>query len=263
VSLDALEVAEPIGRAAAARGLTIPVMLEIDTGLARVGVLPDETAAELALRLASLPGIVFQGVMTHEGQALPRSATLEELEREAFEACRRMAEVAQRIRDRGLECAVVSVGCTGTARFDARAPGVTEVRPGTYVFYDATQVEHGAATLDDVAVWIVATVVSRPSPDRAIVDSGSKVLSSDRINRPGAVSSVGYLVDRPDHHVVRVNEEHGVIATPPGSPLRIGDRVAIVPAHICTVINLADEVLVAEGARLVDRWSVAARGRVR
>ena len=95
------------------------------------------------------------------------------------------------------------------------------------------------------------------------MDSGSKVLSSDRINQKDAPPIVGRIVDRPDHHVVRVNEEHGVIATPPGSTLRIGDRVAIVPSHVCTAINLTDTVLVASQGAIVDEWRVAARGRVR
>jgi D-serine deaminase-like pyridoxal phosphate-dependent protein len=261
VSLDALEVAEPIGRAARARGVTIPVLLELNTGLDRVGVLPDEEAVELALRIASLPGIAFLGVMTHEGQALSRSATHEQLEREALAACAQVVSIADAIRARGLECTRVSVGATATARFDVRAPGVTDVRPGTYVFNDATQVAQGAATLDQVAIWVVATVVSVHT-DWIVVDAGSKSLSSDRLNRRDGPPIVGQLVDRPDYHVVRVSEEHGMISTPPDSPLRVGDRVAIVPSHACTVINLTDDVLVAEAGAIVDRWRVAARGRV-
>jgi D-serine deaminase-like pyridoxal phosphate-dependent protein len=122
---------------------------------------------------------------------------------------------------------------------------------------------HGASRLEDTAVWAVATVVSRPSADRAIIDAGSKVLSSDRINQKDAPPVMGCLVDRPDHQVVRVMEEHGIIATPPGSSLRIGDRVAIVPSHICTTINLADSVLVARDGAIVDEWRVVARGHVR
>jgi D-serine deaminase-like pyridoxal phosphate-dependent protein len=261
VSLDDLLTAAPIGRAAAERGLVIPILVEVNTGLDRVGVLPAD-AVDLALRIAEIPGLALEGVMTHEGQALPRSSTDEQLEDESFRAYATVVEIADAIRARGLPCPTVSVGSTATARFGARAQGVTEVRPGTYVFYDGTMVAQGAATLEDVAVWAIATVVSRPAPDRAIVDAGSKVLSSDRINRKDAPLIVGQLVDRPDHQVVRVNEEHGVIATPPGSTLRIGDRVAIVPSHICTAINLTDEVLVAEDGRIVDRWRVAARGRV-
>lgn len=262
ISLDDLAVAEPIARAAHARGITLPVLLEINTGMDRVGVTPDR-AVETARRLADLPGLEIRGVKTHEGQALSRSASIAETEREAYAACALMVATAEAIRADGIPCPEVSLGCTGTARFDVRAPGVTEVRPGTYVFYDATQVAHGQATFADVAAWVVATVVSRPDDQRAVIDAGSKVLSSDRLNQKDAPVMMGRLIDRPDHHVVRVNEEHGVIATPPGSTLRIGDRVAIVPSHICPVINLTDEVLVADDGVLVDTWRVAARGRVR
>ncbi len=262
ISLDDLAVAEPIARAARARGMTLPVLLEINTGMDRVGVTPDRAVAT-ARRLADLPGLRIRGVKTHEGQALSRSANTADTEREAYAACALMVATAEAIRADGIPCPEVSLGCTGTARFDVRAPGVTEVRPGTYVFYDATQVAHGQATFADVAAWVVATVVSRPDDQRAVIDAGSKVLSSDRLNQKDAPVMMGRLIDRPDHHVVRVNEEHGVIATPPGSTLRIGDRVAVVPSHICPVINLTDEVLVADDGALVDTWRVAARGRVR
>ncbi|MFO1540041.1 MAG: alanine racemase [Chloroflexota bacterium] len=262
ISLDDLAVAEPIARAAHARGMTLPVLLEINTGMDRVGVTPDRAVAT-ARRLADLPGLQIRGVKTHEGQALSRSATIADTERAAYAACALMVATAEAIRADGIPCPEVSLGCTGTARFDVRAPGVTEVRPGTYVFYDATQVAHGQATFADVAAWVVATVVSRPDDQRAVIDAGSKVLSSDRLNQKDAPVMMGRLIDRPDHHVVRVNEEHGVIATPPGSTLRIGDRVAVVPSHICPVINLTDEVLVAYDGVLVDTWRVAARGRVR
>lgn len=261
-SLDDIAVAAPIGRAAAARGMVIDVMLEINTGLDRTGVLPEDAVA-LAQRVAEVPGLRIKGIMTHEGQALPRSADEETLARETADACARMVAVAESIRAAGIPCAEVSLGTTATARFDAQAPGVTEIRPGTYIFYDATMASHHAARLQDTAVWVVATVVSRPSADRAVVDAGSKVLSSDRINQKDAPSMVGRIVDRPDHHVTRVMEEHGIIALPPGSDLRIGDRVAIVPSHICAAINLADSVLVAQGGAIVDEWRVAARGKVR
>jgi D-serine deaminase-like pyridoxal phosphate-dependent protein len=205
----------------------------------------------------------IKGVFTHEGQALPRSADEPTLAAETAAACAMMVETGEAIRAAGIPCEEISVGTTPTARFDALAPGVTEIRPGTYVFNDCSMVAHGGATWEDTAVWAVATVVSRPSPDRAIVDAGSKVLSSDRINQKDAPIAMGRIVDRPDHLVVRVMEEHGIIATPPGSDLQLGDRVAIVPSHICTAINLADSVLVARDGAIVDEWRVAARGRVR
>jgi D-serine deaminase-like pyridoxal phosphate-dependent protein len=261
VSLDALDVAQPLGRAARERGMTLPVLLEVDTGLQRVGVPADEAAATMALRIASTPGLTFKGVMTHQGHAYA-AASVAELESMNEAACRALVDVAASIRRRGLECPVVSVGSSATARFDVLAEGITEVRPGTYVFNDATQVAHGASTWEQVAVWVVATVVSRPGPDRAVVDSGSKVLSADLPHHGGAAATYGRLMGTRDQVITQVSEEHGVVSTPPGSDLRIGDRVAIVPNHICPVVNLADEVFVAEDGRIAERWLVAARGKV-
>lgn len=259
-SLDDLAVAEPLGRAASERGLVLPVILEIDTGQHRTGVLPD-AAAEVAERIAAIAGLRFKGVMTHQGQSYA-ATNVEELAGFDDDACRKMVSVAESIRATGVECPVVSVGSTATSRFDTLADGITEIRPGMYVFNDASVVAHGHATWEQTAVWAVATVVSRPGLDRAVVDAGSKVLSSDPPHIGGVEPSFGRLMGRLDHVVVRVSEEHGVVATPPGSTLRIGDRVAIVPNHICPVINLTDEVIVAEDGRIVDRWPVAARGKV-
>jgi len=258
VSLDSMEVAEPIARAARAAGVPMALRLELDTGLRRVGVEPDDAGVELALRLADLPGIVFEGVMTHEGQLL-QSRDRASLERGTAAMAASVVSFAERLRARGLACPVVSVGSTATALPGMRAPGITEVRPGTYVFNDATQVAHGVAP-DDVATLVAATVVSRPAADRAVIDAGSKTLSSDRLGVPDAPVTFGALVGRPGHVLVRLTEEHGVLGIPEASDLRVGDRVAILPNHICSVINLADELLVVEDGRIVERWPVAARG---
>lgn len=259
ISLDSLAVAEPIARAASAAGVPIALRLELDTGLRRVGVEPNGEAEELALRLADLPGTTFEGVMTHEGQILGQSHDRAELERHTATMAASMVAFAERLRSRGLACPIVSVGCTATALPGMRAPGITEVRPGTYVFNDATQVAHGAAP-DDVAALVAATVISRPAADRAVIDAGSKTLSSDRLGVPDAPVVFGALVGRSGHVLVRLTEEHGVLRLPETSDLRVGDRVAVMPNHICAVVNLADELVVVDGARVVDRWPVAARG---
>jgi D-serine deaminase-like pyridoxal phosphate-dependent protein len=154
---------------------------------------------------------------------------------------------------------VVSLGSTPTARFAAREPGVTEIRPGTYVFQDRTQVAHKAATESDLAAFVLATVVSRPAPDRAVVDAGTKVLSSDRLNAPGAPVDFGAVYET-GWPLVRASEEHGVVAIPTDAPINIGDQVRIVPNHVCPVINLFDEAIIVSQDREIDRWRVAARG---
>ena len=166
------------------------------------------------------------------------------------------------IRSRGHAAPVVSVGSAGTFRFAIRCPGVTEVRPGTYVFNDRSQIAQGAATDADLAAVIAATVVARPAPDRIVVDAGTKVLTSDRMLVSDPPATFGRVLGHDDWNLVRLSEEHGVLEIPASADVRIGDRVAIVPNHVCPTINLASAVTVVEGGRVAGRWPVAARGMV-
>ena len=261
VSLDSATVAEGISRAMVDHGTSCRLLVEVDTGLHRIGVQPSEALA-LARVIARLPAVELVGVLTHEGHIYTAAGDVAEMERMTREACRTVLDVAGQIRAAGLAAPVVSVGSSGTARFGMAVPGITEVRPGTYVFNDLTQVELGAARESDIAACVVATVVSRPAADRAVIDAGTKTLSSDQRIVRTTERSFGRLAAWPDTWIVRASEEHGVLGLPADSPLKIGDRVAVLPNHICSVINLHDEVLVAEEGRIIDRWAIAARGRL-
>src|SRR5262249_30495082 len=140
-----------------------------------------------------------------------------------------------------------------------RAPGVTECRPGNYVYHDASQVALGTCTPNDCAMTIAATVVSVPAADRAVVDAGSKTLSSDPL-RPRA-SGHGLILGT-SSRLDRLSEEHGVVAVAPGDRFRVGQRVAILPNHACVVSNLHDRVHAVRGGAVEAEWRVAARGRV-
>jgi len=262
VTLDADEVAAGISRVAAARGLTIRALVELDTGMHRLGLEPGAEAADFAERVAALPGLELAGVFTHEGHVYTRARDDAERERLTGEACAAAVETAQEIRRRGHAAPVVSVGSAGTFRFAIRCPGVTEVRPGTYVFNDRSQIAQGAATDADLAAVIVATVVARPKPDRIVVDAGTKVLTSDRMLVPDPPATFGRVLGHDDWDLVRLSEEHGVLEIPASAGVRIGDRLAIVPNHVCPTINLANAVTVVEGGRVTGRWPVAARGMV-
>jgi D-serine deaminase-like pyridoxal phosphate-dependent protein len=261
VTIDSEEVALGLSRTAGDRGLTFRALLELDTGMHRLGVLPDQ-AVELAERVASLDGIELAGVFAHEGHVYTQAHDDAERERLTLDSCRAAVETAARIRSRGIPASVVSVGSAGTFRFAIRCPGVTEVRPGTYVFNDRSQIAQGACGPGDLAALAVATVVARPAPDRAVVDAGSKVLTSDRMLVPDPPASFGAIWGHDDWDVVRLSEEHGVVSVPPDAEVRIGERVAIVPNHVCPAINLANAVTVVEGGRVSGRWPVAARGLV-
>lgn len=263
LTVDSIEVAAGLSDLARAKGLALPVLIELDTGMGRLGVQPGEEAVELAERVARLPGLALAGVFTHEGHVYSRARDDAERERLTAEACAAAVATADEIRARGHEAPAVSVGSAGTFRFAVRCPGVTEVRPGTYVFNDRSQIAQGAATEADLAALIVATVVARPAPGRVVVDAGSKTLTSDRMIVPEPTASFGVVLGHDDWTVTRLSEEHGILDVPADAPIAVGDRLVLVPNHVCPTINLADAITVVESDGSTERWPVAARGRVR
>lgn len=154
----------------------------------------------------------------------------------------------------GLETETVSAGGTPAMwRVAELLPTVTEYRVGTYAFHDRSTVAAGAASLDDVAL----TVVSRPARNRAIVDAGSKALSSDR----GPNDDFGLVLEAPSSTLARLDEEHGYVELAGGDELELGRQVRIVPNHACVVPNLFEELVTVCGGAVAGRWQVAARGR--
>jgi D-serine deaminase-like pyridoxal phosphate-dependent protein len=262
LATDSFEVALPLAAAAAAAGRTLPLLIEVDTGLRRLGVLPGEPTIALAKRIAGVDGVELVGLFTHEGHVYTQADSIEEKREMTQLACAEIVETAEAIRAAGIPLSTVSVGSSGTFRFAVECPGITEARPGTYVFNDLSQLIQGSATTADIAAFVVATVVGRPEATRAVIDAGSKVLTSDRLIASDPRNTHGEVVGRPGAYVTRLSEEHGLLELPPGTDIRIGDRIAIVPNHICPVINLTDSVAVVSEGVLTERWAVAARGRV-
>jgi D-serine deaminase-like pyridoxal phosphate-dependent protein len=160
------------------------------------------------------------------------------------------------------------VGATPTFRFSVRQPGLTELRPGNYVYFDRTQVALGAAALGDCALTVLATVVSKPAADRIILDCGSKTLTNDQARGIakaagyGAVLADGGSAEDASLTIERLSEEHATVRVHGTTPLEPGDRVRVVPNHACVVSNLVDVVRLVEGDRVVDSLPVAARGKI-
>ncbi len=257
VSLDDLAVADGIASVARRLGRDLPVYLEVDTGLRRVGV-PPADALRLAQDVARLDGVRIEAVMTHGGH-VGAATSHAELERLARAQAERLVDVAHTIRGAGIEVPTVSPGSTLAAPFEADTEGVTEIRPGTYVLNDANTVARFSASWDRCAAYVVATVVARPVPDRAVVDAGTKSFGADvRIGGGGAPAQI---VGRDDVRIVRASEEHGVLEVDPDSDLAIGDRVAIVMNHVCPTVNLYDELIGVSNGRVVRTIPVTARGR--
>ena len=259
VALDNREVGEAIGRAVAKRDRRIDVYVEVNTGGNRAGALAGDEAVALAQDLDRIAGLHVVGIMTHEGHA--NSAEPDTLRQTALAAGHAMVETADRLRGHGLDIRTVSVGSTPAALFTPTVPGITEMRPGTYVFNDNSEFRHGRVGPANCALRILATVVSRPAPDRALVDSGSKTLAMDPSrSHPGH----GYILGHADATITKLSEEHGFVHVPEGMRgLEVGDRVEIIPNHVCPTVNLQDELFVVRDGDLIDRWTVAARGKVR
>ncbi len=258
VGADSVEGALTLAEPFRAAGRTLEVMLKVDVGYGRVGVLP-ERAADVARRVAELPGLRLRGVFTHAGHGYLATsrASVDEIARQEGE---RIVETGALLRGAGLRVDEVSVGSTPTAALAMRVAGVSECRPGNYVFHDASQVALGTCAVEDCALTILATVVSVPAADRAVVDAGSKTLSSDPLRpKPGGHGQVLGRASRID----RLSEEHGVIAVAPGESFRVGERVRILPNHACVVANLHDSLVGVCGERVEAVLGVEARGRVR
>jgi D-serine deaminase-like pyridoxal phosphate-dependent protein len=228
VALDDLGVAAGVAEAARRAGSTIGLYLEIDTGAHRLGVSPDE-APRRAARLAELAGVQFHGIFTHEGHAYRCRPGSDEPAAIAAEVADAMRRAAAAIEAAGVPCPELSVGATPTVRHMLGQEGVTMVRPGTYVFNDRAQLELGAADADHLAAYVVATVVARPSRDRAVIDAGSKSLSSDQRPYASGAPSYGLAIGHPGWEVVGLSEEHGMLAIEPDAEVSVGDRVAILP----------------------------------
>jgi D-serine deaminase-like pyridoxal phosphate-dependent protein len=259
VAVDTHEAATALSQAISANGHTLDIYLEVNTGQDRAGARAGQEAADLAAAIYRLPGLRLAGVMTHEGHA--GFSAPEEIADIAEKAGKALVDTAERIRSQGIEVAQVSVGSTPASWFTPRVTGITEMRPGTYVFHDNNAFRHGRVGPHRCAARVVSTIVSRPAPDRAIIDAGSKALALDPSpSHPGH----GYIVGHRSATIARLSEEHGVVKLPDDETgFDVGDRVEIIPNHICPAVNLTDELVMVRDGHVVDHWPVAARGKVR
>ena len=259
VALDSVQAAAPLSKAAAGAGVAVPYQIEVDTGLGRAGVAPHQVF-ELAERLAGLAGLEFEGIITHAGHLSGYGSDRSGLEAEGRTVGRTMAGIARELREAGFQVQVVSVGSTPGSTSAPTVSGITEARPGTYVFNDATQVTLGSTDLAGCALTVAARVVSTPRPGEAIIDAGSKSMSSD-----GPTSRVGFgrvLTENgryADLDFFKANEEHGFLRGPAVSALQVGDMMRIVPNHACTTTNMWSQAVVVGEDGDVEEWKIRAR----
>jgi D-serine deaminase-like pyridoxal phosphate-dependent protein len=263
VAIDSFEAARQLSEAAGRARVLFDLFLEVDSGLHRCGLPPGDPVVDLARQVLRLDGLEIAGVCTHAGHAI-RATTAADRDAIARHEGESVTFTHDRLQAAGIRVREVSVGSSATVRVSGRVPGVTEIRPGTYIFNDYMQATAGSCSEDDCALTVLSTVVSRPSPDRAILDAGSKCLSSDFHHMTERMSGYGYIKGRRGTMVAWLSEEHGVVHLTTGdSPLTIGDRVEIIPNHACAALNLWDVLHGVRDGEVEAVWPVLARGKVR
>ncbi len=260
VSLDSEAAAQELSRAATAQDSTIGVLVEFDAGYRRCGLDPGPALVELANAIEKLPGLKFRGLMSYFGNVW---GTPEQRREEAEQVAGRVARSLEAFRAERMPVEIVSGGSTPSAEFAHLIPGLTEIRPGTYVYNDLNTYYQGACSLEDCAVRVVATVVSTAVPGRAIIDAGSKTFSSDVLGS-GAKSGYGYVVEAPDAPIIKLNEEHGYLdITQSRHKFNVGEVVTVIPNHVCATVNMHDDIVTLRQGEAVGCWRIAARGKVR
>lgn len=246
VTADSPDTVAGYARTFLGRAKPLTVLIECDTGGGRCGVQSPTQALALARQIAQAPGLRFGGLMTYPGRG------------KFAEADRWLADAKAMLEAAGLPVDRITSGNSPDIWHTGDSV-VTERRPGTYIYFDRSQVEFGAASFADCALTVLATVVSRPTATRAVIDAGSKALSSDTLG----LTAFGVIRDREEIVVASLSEEHGVIELPEASDWpRVGERIHIIPNHACVVTNLFDAVHLVDGKGDVEAVPVAARGRV-
>ncbi|MBS1855023.1 MAG: alanine racemase [Acidobacteria bacterium] len=258
VAVDSVFAARQISDAARAAQVEIGILAEVDVGLGRVGVPPTELV-HLAEAIGKLPHLRLEGITFYPGHI----KSLDDAGLAALAALNTLlGEILEHLQAAGIEPRIVSGGSTPTLFHSHEVAGLSEIRPGTYVFNDINTVRSGACALEDCAATIHATVVSTARPGHMIIDGGSKTFSSDRLST-GAEVTFGYFPEAPGARFHKMNEEHGYVdLAQAGAEFHEGDRVRVIPNHICVAVNLHEQVYGVRGDTVEEVWRVDARGKL-
>jgi D-serine deaminase-like pyridoxal phosphate-dependent protein len=260
VAIDSTLAADVLANAARSPDTTIGVLVDLDVGLHRTGVQSPRAALELAQHIDRQAGLRLDGIMYFPGHVWEKPA---EQSQSLFAIDLMVEEVRTLWTKHGLRASIVSGGSTPTAYQSHQLKHLTEIRPGTYIFNDLNTVAGGFCSLDDCAARIIATVISDAVPGQVVVDAGSKTLTSDRRHDDPADARHGYIAEYPQAKITKLSEEHGQVDVRNcDRPPKVGERVSIIPNHICPCVNLQDQMWWIgsnERPRLID---IDARGRV-
>ncbi|UVI31349.1 alanine racemase [Paenibacillus spongiae] len=259
VGIDNLPCAEGLSELGQSLNKRIEIYVDVNTGLNRCGQEPGEESAELVKNIAKLPGVEVIGLMTHGGYAYGVK-TVEGLRAAAKQEAEGLLLTKRLLADAGIEIREISVGSTPTSKFIGELEGVTEIRPGAYVFGDISQLAIGVITPEECAMHVLTTVVSAPRKGTIIIDAGSKTLSGDASSHwPG----FGIMKDNREVYAERLSEEHANVRIPDNLAFQVGDRIMLLPNHCCAVTNLHDRLQGVRGDRAERMITVDARGQIR
>ncbi len=260
VAADSLDVAQAISSHAVAAGRKIGFLVEFNTGFGRCGLPVGIPSIDIASRIRGLPGLDWRGILVYPGHIMGTAATRPAL---INEENRIVSELMGLLAAANIPCPVVSGGNTPAAYASHEFTAITEIRPGTYIFNDANTVCAEAASWAGCAARVLTTVVSRSVEGTAIIDAGSKTLTADRLLSGDGIG-FGHICHYPEIVIKELSEEHGHLDMTRSSRIpKLGERLQVVPNHICPVMNLHDAVYGVQGENVVCTWNVAARGKVR
>jgi D-serine deaminase-like pyridoxal phosphate-dependent protein len=269
IIVDHLSVARGWSDAMQRAGLVLDVLIKVDVGFHRCGIDPSARPMDFITSVASMKGLRLRGLLSHAGHGY-HATSEHDLRQIAGHEAELLASLKEQATAAGISIEETSVGATPTLRFSLHQKGVTELRPGNYVYFDRTQVSLGAATLDDCALTVLATVVTKHD-GRIILDCGSKTLTNDGARGISAATGYGAVLvgDGESPRTIdesltieRLSEEHATVRVAASTTLEPGDRVRVVPNHSCVVSNLVDAVRLVEDDRVVETLPIAARGRI-
>ena len=259
VSLDSVEVARAISEEAKQRDARVNILVELDVGFRRCGITNEDEVLTVAREITDLPALEFKGLMFFPGHLQVPEQERAELRTGVNDFLER---ALARLEHAGLPVETVSGGSTPTAREGHLFSGVNEIRPGMYIFNDRNMMGIGIASIEDCALSVIATVVSTSVPGRAIVDAGSKTFSSDR-HLAGDGRGFGMIKTDPDAELEHLSEEHGHLNISRSTrEYRVGERLAIIPNHVCSTVNMHNQIYGVRGERIEMVWEVAGRGKV-
>jgi D-serine deaminase-like pyridoxal phosphate-dependent protein len=254
VALDSLTAAQQLSQMAEASGARFGVLVEIDVGLGRVGVAPGDALA-LSRTVAAMPGLEWRGITFYPGHIKDQD------EAKLAALSQTVGRIVGEFTAAGMKPEIVSGGSTPALYHSHEIEGLNEIRPGTYVFNDMNTVASGGCGLEDCAASVLVTVVSHAGEDRMIVDGGSKTFSSDKLSSGGP--GHGRVMEAPGASFHKMNEEHGFVDLAQAErTFAIGEKVRIVPNHICVAVNLHEYVYGVRGGKVEEVWNVEGRGKL-